>query len=216
MSSNNNFPALVAPSQIGRMTQRNVGIIHMILNRIGVPDSLHEFVIALYVSGNWDNTEWDEISLMRMARNISSNESNFKSAYYRLKRRSPEFFRWQEGQWFRLVEREKAKDRMKTKSKYKLLIYKEITHLVEMPLESFQKNIRAEVDKVFWYVPEEANLPKEGHPRESKGAARRAAMALKRLVECTNSIQEARDLLLQEISDDNNFVNVSRVLGVNT
>lgn len=198
------FPALVAPSQISRMTQRNIGIIHMILNRVGVPENLQEFVIAIYASGNWDKTEWDAISLMRMARCVTSNPDDQKKAYNRLRKRSPEFFKWQDGQWFRIIEREKRKDDRKshkTSVRYKLLIYPEIVRILEMPAESFQKKIREEVERMFAMFPSEPNPPKETLPKEIRYDVEAIDKAIKRLIGKAGSAEQA----LEEIRKSESF-----------
>jgi len=191
MSTSNRFNPV---RQFQSLSQRNVGIIYMILNRLGVPSNLHEFVIALYVSGNWEVADTEEISLMRMARNISSGEDNQRKAYNRLRLSSPEFFKWQAGQYFWIVEREIVKDddkSYKTRSRYKLLIYRQIQMVMDMPQESFQKDIRAKVEEVFMGYPEEANPPKQSKPRGIESDITAIENALRRLVSKTGSVEAA-------------------------
>lgn len=199
MSSHNNL-FLVAPSQVNRISQRNVAILSMILNRIGVPDVLQEFVIALYATGNWDRSDWDEISLMRMARRITSNPEHQNRALRRLRDKCPEFFRWQDGQYFKIVERriiEERTETYKTKVRYNLLIYKDISKVMEIPPDSLEKDVRSKVEEVFFIYPQQPESAREPRIRSKKSLSRSMIRALNKYVDRMGG----PDMAAMELSD---------------
>lgn len=148
---------LVSQSEQAPITKRNMGIFDMVLNRLGLPDHLHEFVLAVFVSGNWDRIEgWDEISMMRMARSLATDEITMLRVYNRLKKNSPKFFKWQEEQSFTIIDRVLLREhtaRHKTKAKYFFTLYDLIANLFNLDKRMTQVNVRRAVDKALSAFP---------------------------------------------------------------
>lgn len=136
------------------ITKRNMSIWAMCMNRLGLPETLHEPVYAIYVSGNWQHTMWDKISIMRMARALSTNENVQIKIANRLKKSLPKFFQWQSEQSFQIVDRVSEKQQLKTIYSYAFLLYDILIQVMSLPENTPQKKIRAALDFLLKDYPE--------------------------------------------------------------
>src|SRR5688572_21789073 len=131
---------------------RNIGILAMWMTGLGIPEPYQEFVIAVLVSGNWEETDEEEITLKRMARAISpgtDSDQSIKRAYERLKKSSIQYFKWQETQTFAPIPKEVSGKGRYTRARYKFPHYKLLADLFDLPKHLPQKQIRAEVSKAL-------------------------------------------------------------------
>lgn len=137
--------------------KRCMGIFDMVMNRLGLPDHLHEFARAVFIAGNWDRIEgWDEISQMRMARALATDEVTMLRVYNRIKKNCPKFFKWQEKQPFTIIDRVVLHEHTghhKTKAKYLFVLYDLIASLFNLPKKMTQAAVRKAVDTALKEFP---------------------------------------------------------------
>lgn len=189
---------LAAAAEWAGISRRNIGILAMWLTGIGIPESLHEFVTAVFVSGNWDNTDEDEISLKRMARSISpgtDTDGSIRRAYERLKKASPRFFEWQQEQPFEVIPREVIRNGKRTQSVYKFPHFQLLAKLFHLPEKLTQKQVRAEVAKAMGDLALPPPKPRERKKRSPEAVAACNARTLEELLALTSTPIEAGQLL---------------------
>jgi hypothetical protein len=156
-------------------TKRNMKIWDMILNRLGLPDHLHEFVRGIYLAGNWDETEWDEITLMRIARNLTSDDATQLKVYNRIKKACPRFFEWQQPQPFSVIDREIINEhaqKYKTKSRYRFPLYSLVVGLFNLPRNTSLKATREAVNDALKDYPEVEKPTRKPKKRKVKSIRR--------------------------------------------
>lgn len=176
------------------ISKRNIGIWNMILNRLDLPDHLHEFATAILVSGNWHHTDTDEIPLMRMAKSLTSNEATQIKIFNRLKHNSPKFFKWQEEKKLLFIKREvlvERASRYRTKARYSFPLYKEVVKLFELPVRTPQRTIRRAVDKVLEHVPK-VEVPAK---KDDSGAKAMSERIISQIIDNINKLTELRGSL---------------------
>lgn len=190
------------------LTKRNIGILSMLLNNLNVPDLLQEFVIAVFVSGDWDGSnEYNEITLQKMSKSLASNLPAQRKLYNRLKQKSPKFFKWQDAKGIIVIDRiilHEHTTHHKTKAKYKFINYEEIKSLFELPLETPHAAIRRGMDEILTRYPtleSQTRRPKRKRPESTAKAAIRSA---EETIELTGSI-EAANLYLQDAGESGNL-----------
>jgi len=170
----------------------------MWLSGLGIPEAFHEFVTAVFVAGNWDETKEDEITLKRMARAISPGTDIDRSlirAYDRLKRSSLKFFQWQSEQEFEIIPREVVGIKKGTRARYKFPHFKLLTYLFNLPESFTQKRIRAEVSKSLGNLELPPPKPRQKKQRRPESAAAACARAAGEVLTLTSSTLEARHLI---------------------
>lgn len=183
---------LIAGRDCDKISRRNMGIFCMWLTGLGIPEQ--EFVKALFIAGNWQDTEADEISLKRMARAISpgtDSDGSLRRAYERLKKASPRFFAWQEQQSFEIIPREIKNQNRKTVCIYKFPHYDLIIKLFNLPETYTQKQIRAEVAKALGDLMLPPPAPREKKQRKPEAIAARNARTVEELLTLTPSTLDA-------------------------
>lgn len=141
---------LIQASRATGLSIRNVAILTMFLNQLGMDNCLHEFVIAVLVSENWDLVSgMSEIALKKMARKISADDGQvFNKVYNRLKRNKVEFERWQSEQSFVFIPMETtrySKETGQCRARYGFPHYKSIVKLFALPEDLPEVKIRLEV-----------------------------------------------------------------------
>lgn len=157
------------------LTRRNTEILQTFLNKIGVPDTLQEFVIDLYIAGNFRSSdEIKELNLYKIARCVTTDPEIFKLVYYRLKRKSPLFFEWQSYQSITLIRREivnkKEKDKYKTRIKYQFHLLDDLNMLFELPLETSREEMQSIMRDILENTSRAAK-PKKSKPKDKADAA---------------------------------------------
>jgi hypothetical protein len=161
---------------------------------LGIPEGFQEFVIAVFVSGNWEETEEEEITLMRMARSISpgiDSTLSVKRTYERLKKSSVQYFKWQETQKFAPIPKEVTGTGRYTRARYKFPHYGLIQELFHLPLKFTQKQIRAEVSMALGNLALPPPTPRKKKERKAESVAASNARTLEELVALTSSPTEA-------------------------
>lgn len=195
-----------------KISKRNIGIFSMVLNRLNLPARLHEFVFGVYVAGNFiDNTSPDEMSLMRIARSLTSDPVVQLKVYNRLKQNSPKFFEWQDKQTFSIIGREILKEnsqRHKTKVRYWFLIHDAIAHLFNLPKELSQRYLRAEVDRIFKDIPKEEKPKRKPRAKKAKSVAKALMRNSKELLELVGSSEVAALYVIEQKLSDEDFQNL--------
>lgn len=185
---------LIHPSDAHAFTKRNMKIWDMILNRLGLPDHLHEFVRGIYVSGNWDETEWEIISLMRIARQLTTDNDTQVRVYYRLKKNCPKFFEWQEQQSFTIIDREiltERAHRYKTKARYNFLLHDLVTRLFNLPKNTHLTLVKEAVDGALESYPKVAPTSRKPKKRKIKTVAKAIVTNITELIDLTGSPERA-------------------------
>lgn len=194
---------LVPPSEFHIVSKRNMKIWDMILNRLGLPDHLHEAVRAIFVSGNWDQVDgMEEITIKRMAKNITSNEDDLQRIYNRLKKNIPRFFEWQDNQPFEIIQREIISDRAqkyRTKAKYRFLLYDLVVQLFSLAKEETLWAVRRAVDVGLENYPKVDKPPRKPKRKKIKSLARAYIRNANEIIDLTGSI----DLAAVEIEEEN-------------
>lgn len=194
---------LIQASDSHAFTKRNMKIWDMILNRLGLPDHLHEPVRAIYVSGNWDEVNgMEEITTMRMARNLTSNQSDLQRIYNRLKKSIPRLFEWQDNQPFIIIEREiinEKTDRYKTKARYNFLLYDIVFKLFNLPKEMSLTAVRVAVDKTLKDYPRVDKPSRKPKKRKLKSAVLAYIHNASEVIDLAGSIE----LAAVEIDEEN-------------
>ena len=188
-------------AEIDSYTRRNMAIFAMLLNGIGIPDKFHEFIEAVFVSGNWDDVEtFEQITLKRMARNLSSlSNSVFETVYNRLKKNGPAFFKWQDEQGLEIIlsVREREPNSLKSKVKYSFPYYPIIVRLFSLDKSLNQKEIRKMVEDVCKTLPRVQKPKRQTRKRRPEALADSAIRILQELKESTTSeIEFATELEL--------------------
>lgn len=189
--SRQNFKLIQAADSHG-FTKRNMGIWSMVLNRLGLPDVFEESVRAIYVSGNWGYTEGgDEITMLRMARNLSSDDVIQLKIYNRLKKNLPRFFEWQDQQPFIIIEREIINDyafSFKTKARYRFCLWDIIDSLFNLPTSIPQTAIRKAVGDALKDYPTVEKPAKRAKKRKVKSISRAIIQNITDLINVTGSV----------------------------
>jgi hypothetical protein len=161
----------------------------MCLNRLGVPEGLHEPFLAIFVSVNWEDVNgFVPITIRYMAKNLTSiNKDDEDRAYNRLKKSVPKAFEWQDMQTFRIVAREILVERAqkyKTKAQYDFLLYNKIIYLINLPQEMPLKKIREAIERVFADIPVVPSVPK-------KKKRKRPETDAVTLIKCISNLEES-------------------------
>lgn len=184
---------LVQASEHTPLSKRNMAIFDMVMNRLGVPDHLHEFVRAVFLSGNWDRIDgWDEISLMRMARALATDENTMLRVYNRLKKNSPKFFKWQDGQTITIIDRVVLHEHTgnhKVKAKYLFVFFDLISNLWNLPLKMTQAAIRKAVDTAMKDFPIIEKPKRKTRRKKPESLANAAANNLLELQQETGTLE---------------------------
>lgn len=193
-------------SDLPNLNRRAMGIFSMFLNGLGIPDTLQEFVVAVFVTGNWDKTDgYDEITLMRMAKTLCNEPISQGKLYNRLKKKSPDFFKWQETKNLTLIDRvilHEHTTHHKTKAKYKFVGYEEIAKLFELPPGTPMIYIRQAVSITLEHYPTlQAPMPKKSRRKRPESTAKAAIRMANETIELTGSI-EAANLYLEEAAKE--------------
>ena len=189
------------------MNKRNMGIFYMVLNYLGVPDHLHEFVIGCYLAGQWDTGEMEEISLMKMARSLTHDNSVQLKAFNRLKKNSPKFFDWQSTKSFTIIERviiHEHTTHHKTKAKYRFTLSELIHRLFNLPIEFSTAAIKRSVDRVMRDYPSIKSPARRSPQKRPESVAKAVHKNIQMLIELTGS-WSAAILYLQEADPDSEF-----------
>lgn len=206
---------LIPLEEGARLTKRNLGVLSMVFNYFGLPQHLHEFVTGILVAGNWDETEWDQITLMRIARNLSSDELAQQRVNNRLKHNSPKFFKWQETQEFTLIERVILNDRTapnKTKAKYRFPLYPIIQRLFNLPKNLTRAALRRTVEETLSAYPRVTPTPRKPRRKKAETAAAAIIRNINELMELTGSIQAAALYTIEANLGELNLDDFAKVL----
>lgn len=187
---------LAHPDEFPTISRRNIKIWNMLLNRIGIPETLHEPVTAILVTGNWEDVkDFEQITVMRMARNMTININDQQRLYNRLKKSLPKFFDWQSRQSYQIIAREIIHERaqkFKTKAQYKFLIYEIVHDLFCLPVKTTLAGIQRAVERALENVPIlEAPLEKEGHKKDLDQIARATIRKIEEVIEEAGSMASA-------------------------
>jgi hypothetical protein len=205
---------LIQATDSYHFSKRNLKIWDMILNRLGLPDHLHEFVRAVYLAGNWEETEWEEITLMRMARNITSDDISQLKAFNRLKKNSPKFFEWQSQQSFLIIDREIINEHAhthKTKARYNFMLYEMVLSLFNLPKLPL-KSIRGLVNEALKDYPELVKPSRKPKKRKIKSVARAYIRDAHEIIELTGSVQLAAIEIEEENLNDEKITDLAKNL----
>lgn len=189
---------LIAATEWAGLSRRNIGIFAMWLTGLGIPESFHEFVTTIFVTGNWSDTEVDEITFKRMARAISPGtdiEESIRRTYERLKKASVRFFEWQSQQPIEIIPREVINQNRKTVCLYKFPHYKLIIKLFNLPENLSQRQVRAEVAKALGDLMLPPPKPRKKRQRKPEAVAASNARTVEELLTLTPSILNAGFLL---------------------
>lgn len=148
---------LIQASDAVEISRRNVGVLTMLLNSLEIPDKFHEFIIGIFVSGNWNRHQgWEEITYKRLARNLSSVSNQvFTTVYNRIKKNAPEFLKWQEQNNLELISHESFKDEggRWPKVRYAFPHYPTIVKLFSLDKSTSQKEIRTMIETICKNIP---------------------------------------------------------------
>lgn len=188
-----NFKLIQAADAHG-FSKRNMGIWDMILNRLGLPEHLHEPVRAIYKAGNWDRTEWDTIPIIRMAENITSNQVDLERIYNRLKKSIPRLFDWQGEQTFTIIDREIINERAqkyKTKARYRFLLYDLVDQLFNLPTNMPLEDVRKTVDESLKDYPMVDKPPRKPRKKRAKTLIKSISHNINELIEIEGSKESA-------------------------
>jgi hypothetical protein len=208
-----NFKLVLASDSHG-FTKRNMKIWDMVLNRLGLPDHLHEFVRGIYLAGNWEETEWDEITLMRIARNLTSDDITQLKIYNRLKKNCPRFFEWQEDQSFIIIGREIINEKTythKTKARYSFLLYDLVFQLFNLPKMSLSA-LRMAVNEALKDYPEVEKPSRKPKKRKIKSIARSYIRNANELIDLTGSVEVAAVEVDSENFGDEKVIDLAKAL----
>lgn len=201
-------------ADIPAISRRNMAIFAMVMNSLDLPDSLHEFAYAVFEAGNWDKTdEYDEISIMRMAKACTSDAVTQHKLYNRLKQKSPKFFEWQEKKSFTLIERivlHEHTTHHKTKAKYKFTLYKKIESLFLIPLGTSSAAIKRSVAKALKDLPTVEPVSRRSRRKRPETTAKAAVRGVLETYELTGSI-EVTNLYLADATVGQLIVRVEKV-----
>jgi hypothetical protein len=190
----------ILADNVAENSRRNIGIFFMWLSGLGIPEAFHEFVATVFRTGNWHNTEEDEITLMRMARAISPGTDANRSilrAYERLKKSSLRFFEWQGQQQFEVIGKRNVGQGKGTRSLYKFHHFRLLVNLFNLPETTSEKDIRAEVSKALGELSLPAPEPRQKKERRPESIAASIFRSLEELVALTSSSTEVGLLLLE-------------------
>lgn len=150
-------------------TKRNMAIFAMLLNGLGIPDKFHEFITAVFLSGNWEEVKgYEQMTLKRMARNLSSlSNSVFETVYNRLKKNGPAFLQWQEEKGLEVIlaVKDREPNSLKTRVKYAFPYYPHIVRLFSLDKSVTQKEIRRMVEDTCKALPRVQSKKREVRKR---------------------------------------------------
>lgn len=187
-------------------TRRNMAIFAMLLNGLGIPDKFHEFVTAIFLSGNWDqHSDMEEIPYKRLARNLSSlSNTVYETVYNRIKKNAPAFLKWQEENKLDLITHESFRDPEKRwpRTKYGFPHYSKVAQLFSLDKSISQKEIRKMVDdtcKAMPRVTRAKRAPRRRTKESLRESAAKAIQAIKDASSSTVEFQSELELLLEEI-----------------
>lgn len=206
-------------SEQSTISKRNMGIFYMVLNYLGLPDHLHEFVIATFLAGNWNTDEMEEISLMRMARALAHDRVVQLKIYNRLKKNSPKFFTWQDKQSFTIIDRliiHEHTTHHKTKAKYRFLLAKLVHKLFDLPIEMSPTATRRAVDRSMQGFPSIKPPIRKPKQKRPESVARAIRKNIQTLIDLTGS-QVGAILYLKEadpFGELNTFITQYLKIGV--
>lgn len=189
---------LAAAAEWAGISRRNISIFAMWLTGLGIPPEFQEIVTAIFVAGNWDEIQEDEISLKRLARAISPGTDSDRSilrTYERLKKASPKFFEWQSQQDFEVIPRQVTGFKRSTRTTYQFPHFQLLMKLFNLPLKLNQKQIRAEVSKALGNLMLPPPKPRERKKRKAESVAASNARTLEELLSLTATPSEAANLL---------------------
>jgi len=170
------------------VSRRNMAIFDMLLNGLGIPDKFHEFIRAVFVSGNWSRHQgWEEITYKRLARNVSSfSDQVFTTVYNRIKKNAPEFLKWQEQNNLELISHESFRDEggRWPKVRYAFPYYPTVEKLFSLDKSTSQKEIRTMVEAIC------KTMPRVEKPRRAK-RTRTTGNDVQSVIQHLLSIQES-------------------------
>jgi hypothetical protein len=187
---------LAHPDEFPAISRRNIKIWNMLLNRLGIPETLHEPVTAILVTGNWEDVkDFEEITVMRMARNMTINFNDQQRLYNRLKKSLPKFFDWQSHQSYQIIDREIIHDqgqKYKTKARYQFLIYEIVHKLFSLPSNTTLVGVQRAVERALESIPiQEVLSEKRSRPKDPDKLAKRTLRDLDDLEQVTGSMESA-------------------------
>lgn len=196
--SNYNDPSstfkLIQGADVVDVSRRNMAIFDMLLNGLGIPDKFHEFVRAVFISGNWQRHQgWEEIPYKRLARNVSSlSDQVFTTVYNRIKKNAPEFFKWQEQKKLDLISHESFKDEggRWPKVRYAFPHYPTVAKLFSLDKSTNQKEIRKMVDTICKTMPRVEKTPRTKKVRTTETAVQSVVQHLLSIQESMTSKNE--------------------------
>ena len=197
---------LASPDEFPAISRRNIKIWNMLLNRLGVPDTLHEPVTAIFVTGNWDHVNgFEQITVMRMARNLTININDQQRVYNRLKKSIPKFFDLQSRQHYQIIAREIVHERAqkyKTKAQYKFLIYEIVHDLFCLPMNTTIAGIHRAIERALAHIPIlEAPPERTGKEKDIEQIAREMIRRIEEIEHRAGSMSSAAVHL--EFADEN-------------
>jgi hypothetical protein len=172
-----------------RFSRRTLKLWDMILNRLGVPDRLHEPVKGVFVADNWEEVNhFKLISISKMAHCLTSNDSDYRRIYNRLKKSIPKFFDWQSGQSILIIDREiLIKEKYKTKAQYRFMLAEQVHQLLNLPPDTPHKQLQRAVEKVFENIPI-LDIPQRKKRKPTLGnLARKVRRTVNQMVEMSGS-----------------------------
>lgn len=209
-----NFKLILAADS-HRLSKRSMKIWDMLLNRLGLPEHLHEFVRGIYLAGNWDETEWDEITLMRVARNLTTEDAAQLKVYNRLKKNCPKFFEWQDQQSFEVIQREIINEhaqKYKTKARYRFLLWELVVRLFNLPDNLSLKAIRGVVNDELKDYPKIEKPPRKSKRRKIKSIARAYIRDAREITELAGSPERAAVEIDEENLGDEKIIDLAKSL----
>lgn len=175
-------------------TRRNMAIFAMLLNGLKIPDKFHEFVTAIFLSGNWDqHSGMEELSYKRLARNLSSlSDAVYDAVYNRIKKNAPAFLAWQEEKHLDLILHESFTDPSKRwpRVRYGFPHYAKIARLFSLDKSLSQKEIRKMVEDVCKAMPRVERPKRAQRSRSAESLAESVVRAIETLKMSTASDSE--------------------------
>lgn len=191
----------VSPDAQTAKFRRDTKIWHMLLNRLGIPETLHEPITAIFITGNWENVnDYERISIRTMARHMTSNQQDEDRLYNRLKKSIPKFFDHQSRQTHQIADRKIEYDgsggKYRTKISYKLYLFHEIRKLFSLPMNTKLVTIQAAIERVVESCPILESPQKREKQRDPDKEARAAIKKLEDVEHLAGSPEAAAIHLL--------------------